>query len=72
MLLVGWQEGHLACNKTEWWGVGVVIICLGRGADLLMAQLIPLPLTVSCFRKSSLVFVLPFWYQLTWLVPDKI
>jgi len=25
MLLVGWQEGHLACKKTEWWDVGVVI-----------------------------------------------
>jgi len=19
-LLVGWQEGHLACKKHEWWG----------------------------------------------------
>jgi len=26
-LLVGWQEGHPACKKTEWWGTGVVI-CL--------------------------------------------
>jgi len=32
-LLVGRQEGHLACKKTEWRGVGVVI-CLERGADL--------------------------------------
>jgi len=30
-----------------------------------MAQLIPLPLTVSCSRKSRLVLVLPFWFQLT-------
>jgi len=37
-LLVGWQEGHLSCKKTEWWGAGVVI-CLERGADLHMAQL---------------------------------
>ena len=22
-LLVGWQEGHPACKKTEWWGAGV-------------------------------------------------
>ena len=21
---VGWQEGHPACKKLEWWGVGVV------------------------------------------------
>ena len=30
-------------------GVGLVI-CLERGADLHTAQLMPLPLTVSCFR----------------------
>ena len=36
--------------KTEWWGASVVI-CLERGADLHMAQRIPLPLTVSCFSK---------------------
>ena len=34
-----------------------------------MAQLMPLPLTVSCFSKSRLV--LPFWYRPTWLVPEK-
>jgi len=27
MLLVGWQDGHPACKKTERWGAGVVI-CL--------------------------------------------
>ena len=42
-LLVGRQEGHPACKKR--WGAGVVI-CLERGADLHMAQLMPLPLTV--------------------------
>ena len=30
-LLVGWQEGHLACKNYEWWGAGVVI-CLEHGA----------------------------------------
>ena len=53
MLLVGQQEGHPACKKLEWWGAGVVI-CLERGADLHMAQLMPLPLTVSCLVKSRL------------------
>ena len=67
-LLVGRQEGHPASKKTEWWGAGVVI-CLERGADLHMAQLMPLPLTVSCSVKSRLV--LPFWYRLTWVVPEK-
>ena len=28
-----------------------MFICLERGADLHMAQLMPLPLTVSCFSK---------------------
>jgi len=55
MLLVGWQEGHLTCKKTECWGAGVVI-CLERGADLHMAQLMPLPLTVSCFSKIHIGF----------------
>ena len=54
-LLVGRQEGHPACKKTEWWGVDVVI-CLERGADLHTAQLIPLPLTVSCFSKIQIGF----------------
>jgi len=49
-LLVGRQEGHLACKKTEFWGASVVIY-LKRGADLHMAQMMPLLLTVSCFSK---------------------
>jgi len=54
-LLVGWQEGHPACKKLEWWGTGMVI-CLELDADLHMAQLIPLPLTVSCFSKIQIGF----------------
>ena len=60
MLLVGCQEGHPAFKKTEWWGAGIVI-CLEQGADLHMAQLMPLPLTVSCFSKIQIGF--------TFLVP---
>jgi len=59
-LLVGRQEGHPACKKNEWWGAGVVI-CLERDADLHVAQLMPLPLTVSCFSKIQIGF--------TFLVP---
>ena len=59
-LFVGQQEGHPACKKTEWWGAGVVV-CLEQGADLHMAQLMPLPLTVSCFSKIQIGF--------TFLVP---
>jgi len=68
-LLVGLQEGHPAC-KNRVVGTGVVV-CLERGADLHMAQLmpLPLPLTVSCFSK--IYIDLPFWYRLTWVVPGK-
>jgi len=33
-----------------------VVICLERGADLHMAQLMPLPLTVSCFSRIQIIF----------------
>jgi len=38
-----------------------VVICLERGADLHIAQLMPLPLVVSCFSKIQISF--------TFLVP---
>jgi len=53
---VGWAEGRASgLQKTEWWGAGMVI-CLERGADLHMAQLMPLPLTVSCSSKIQIGF----------------
>ena len=53
-LLVGRQEGHPAC-KNRVVGAGVVV-CQEQGADLHMAQLMPLLLTVSCFRKIQIGF----------------
>ena len=38
-----------------------MVICLEQGADLHMVQLMPLPLTVSCFSKIQIGF--------TFLVP---
>ena len=38
-----------------------MVVCLEQGADLYMAQLMPLPLTVSCFTKIQIGF--------TFLVP---
>jgi len=52
-LLVGRQEGHPACKKQEWWCAGMVV-CLEQSADLYMAQLMPLQLTVSCFSKIQI------------------
>jgi len=39
-----------------------MVICLERGADLHMAQLMPLPLTISCSSKIQIGFI--------FLVPD--
>jgi len=33
-----------------------MVICLQQGADLHTAQLMPLPLTVSCFSKIQIGF----------------
>ena len=46
-----------------------MVICLERGADLHMAQLMSLPLTISCFSKIQIGFL--FWYRLTRVVPEK-
>ena len=43
-----------------------MVICLERGADLHMAQLMPLPLTVSCFSKIQIGFTF-----LVLALPDK-
>jgi len=65
-LLVGWQEGHPACKKLG----GGVLAWLSVWSEVQtcrhMAQLMPLSLALV---KSRLV--LPFWYWLTWVVPEK-
>ena len=61
-LLVGRQEGHPACKKTrvvrcwQWHGY-----LSGARCRLACAQLMPLPLTVSCYSKIQIGF--------TFLVP---
>ena len=57
-----WLGGRKGIRSVKygWWGAGVVV-CLARGADLHMAQPMPLPLTVSCFSKIQIGF--------TFLVP---
>jgi len=47
-----------------------VVICLEQGADLHLAQLMPLPLTVSQPPVKSRL-VPHFWYRLTWVVREK-
>jgi len=58
MLLVGWQEGHPACKKLEWGVQTCIWPSWCHCHSLSLASV-----------KSRLV--LPFWYQLTWVVPEK-
>jgi len=55
-LLVGRQEGHPACKKLSGGVLVWLSVCLAQGADLHMAQLMPLPLTVSCSSKIQIGF----------------
>ena len=52
ILLVGRQEGHPACKKLSDW----VLAWLSVWSEVHMAQLTPLPLTVSCFSKIQIGF----------------
>jgi len=56
--LLGSRKGIWPVKK-EWWGGAGVVIYLERGADLHMAQL--MPLTVSCFSKiqTGFTFLVP-------------
>ena len=68
MLLVGRQEGHPACKKQS----GGVLVWLSVWSKV---QTCIWPSCCHCHSlslasvKSRLV--LPFWYRLTWVVPEK-
>ena len=68
MLLVGRQEGHPACKKLS----GGVLAWLSVWSEL---QTCIWPSWCHCHSLSvaSVKFrlVLPFWYRLTWVVPEK-
>jgi len=58
-----WLGGRKGIRPVKNWVVGCWHGCLGWGADLHIAQQMPLPLTISCSSKSRLV--LPFWFYLS-------
>jgi len=59
-LLVGRQEGHLARKKLN--GELLAWLSVWSKVQTHTAQLMPLPLTVSCFSKIQI--------GLTFLIPD--
>ena len=67
-LLVGRQEGHPACKKQS----GGVLVLLSVWSNL---QTCIWPSWCHChslsFASVKSRLVLPFWYRLTWVVPEK-
>ena len=68
MLLVGWQEGHPACKKLS----GGVLAWLSAWSEVQTC------IRPSCCHRHSLSLasvksrlVLPFWYWLNWVAPEK-
>jgi len=55
MLLVGRQEGHPACKKLS-------------GGVLAWLSVWSVMQTLASVKSR---LVLPFWYRLTWVVPEK-
>jgi len=68
ILLVGWQEGHPACKKLS----GGVLACLSVCSEM---QTCIWPSWCHCHSLSLATLlsrlVLPFWYRLARVVPDK-
>jgi len=52
---LGGRKGIRPVKNFEWCSTGIVVY-LERGADLHMAQLMSLPLTISCFSKIQIGF----------------
>ena len=63
-LLVGWQEGHPACKKLS----GGVLAWLSVWSEMQTSWCHCHSLSLASV-KSRLVS--PFWYRLTWVVPEK-
>ena len=68
-LLVGRQEGHPACKKHKSGGVLVWFLSGARCRLALWSSWCHChPLSLASVKSR---LVLPFWYWLTWVVPDK-
>jgi len=64
-LLVGWQEVLLACKK-----LGGMLAWLSVWGKV---QIGPADVTATHYLQTGFTFlVFPFWYRLTWVVPDTV
>jgi len=67
-LLVGWQEGHPACKKTEWWVLAWLSVWSKVQTCIWPSWCYCHSLSVASVKSRS---VLPCWYRLTQVIPDK-
>ena len=68
MLLVGWQEGHPACKKLSGWVLVWLSVWSEVQTCIWSSWCHCHPLSLASVKSR---LVLPFWYQLTRVVPDK-
>ena len=59
-------QSQLITNTNRWKTIPITVY---NYHTWILTVCAPLPLTTSFSSKSKLV--LPFWYRLTWVVPDK-
>jgi len=67
-----WLSDSRGIRPVKKWVVGCWRGCLsGAFADLHIAQLMPLPLTVSCFSKIQIGFTVTFFVLAYWCSPGQ-
>jgi len=65
MLLVGWQEGHLACKKY----VGMVEVGTGLSGGVAPSRMVGVSASVNLPLHHKVEVL--FWHRLTRVVPKK-
>ena len=68
MLLVGWQEEHPACTKLSGGVLVWLSVCSEMQSCIWSSWCHCHSLSLASVKSR---LVLPFWYRLTWVVPDK-
>jgi len=64
-LLIGRQEGHLACKKMGWWRWALV-----SPDGVAPSRMVGVPASVK-FPLHHKVQKFLLWHRLTWVVPEK-
>ena len=68
MLLVGQQEGHPACKKVSGGVLVSLFVCSEVQTCIWPSWCHWHALSLASIKS---ILVLPFWYRLTWVVPEK-